>query len=123
VNSSRPYLIRAIYQWIVDNGCTPQILVDVQCEGVQVPMQFAANDQIVLNIAPAAVKNLELGDEWVRFNARFNAKPHDVIVPVQSIQAMMARENGVGMSFPTDDYKSPPPKDEKPTRPSLKLVK
>ena len=103
MNSSRPYLLRAIHQWIVDNDCTPYLLVNAWGEGVQVPMDYVENDKIVLNVGPSAAHRLELGDDAVTFDARFGGKPMSVIAPIGSILAIYARENGQGMLFTEDD--------------------
>lgn len=95
----RPYLLRAFYDWLVDNQLTPHLVVDVICPGVQVPMEFARDGQIILNIAPHAVGNLELGDDEVRFNARFGGIPRQVSVSMAAVQAIYARENGAGSLF------------------------
>ncbi len=96
-----PYLIRAIYDWCSDQGFTPHILVDTSIEGVVVPHQLVENDSIVLNIQSTAVRSLELGNEWVIFNARFSGKPMDVSIPVGAVRAIFARENGLGCAFET----------------------
>lgn len=97
MTSSRPYLLRAIYEWIVDNGHTPHIVVAAEMESVQVPRQFVDNGVIVLNLAPSAVRELELGNERVSFSARFAGSAQYVSVPMAAIQAIYARENGQGM--------------------------
>lgn len=128
MTSSRPYLIRALYQWIVDNGVTPYILVDAEVEGVDVPAQYIQDNKIVLNIAPMAVQGLTLGDEVISFSARFSGKSVNLLVPTQAVMAIYARENGQGMMFneepgsPTPPDDSGPDKDEK-SRPSLRVVK
>mgnify|MGYP006423818239 CR=1 FL=1 len=99
MNSSRPYLVRALHEWILDNGTTPHLVVDASLSGVQVPMDYVANGQIVLNISPSAVKGLHLGDDAVEFNARFGGVPVNVHVPVYAVMAIYARENGQGMVF------------------------
>ena len=121
MTSSRPYLIRAVYEWIADNDLTPQIVVDAQQEQVRVPTAFVREGKIVLNIAPTAVHGLRLGNEWVEFSARFQGTPFDVVVPVHAVLAIMARENGTGMSFPETHSDRPPPESRK--KPSLKVVK
>jgi len=127
MTSNRPYLIRAIWQWVADNGLTPYILVDANAEQVQVPTQFVEDGRIVLNISSSAVLDLNMDDEFVSFNARFSGAPMDVFVPVSSVLGIYARENGQGMLFPENEAESVPPEPEKPapapTRPSLKLVK
>lgn len=95
----RPYLLRAFYDWLLDNQLTPHLVVDVTCPGVMVPMEYARDDQIVLNITPTAVGNLEMGDDAVRFNARFGGVPRQVYVPLASVMAIYARENGAGTMF------------------------
>ncbi|QCR37337.1 ClpXP protease specificity-enhancing factor [Nissabacter sp. SGAir0207] len=95
----RPYLLRAFYDWLLDNQLTPHLVVDVTRPGVMVPMEFARDGQIVLNIAPRAVGNLELGTDDVRFNARFGGVPRQVNVPIAAVLAIYARENGAGTMF------------------------
>ena len=95
----RPYLLRAFYDWLLDNQLTPHLVVDVTMPGVMVPMEFARDGQIVLNVAPRAVGNLELGNDDVRFNARFGGVPRNVFVPIAAVLAIYARENGAGTMF------------------------
>lgn len=97
MSPTRPYLIRAMYDWIVDNRCTPHLLVDAAFEGVSVPRQYVENGVIVLNMAPSAVRDLELGNELISFSARFAGTPQDIRVPVPAVQAIYARENGQGI--------------------------
>ena len=123
---SRPYIIRAIYEWIVDNDCTPHLLVDANGEHVTVPTAYVSDGQIVLNISPTAVVSLQMGNEAVSFNGRFGGQPVDIYVPVASVMGIYARENGQGMIFEAEPSPEPPP--DKPTapergRPSLKVVK
>lgn len=127
---SRPYLVRALHQWILDNQCTPYILVDTSMANVSVPEEFVENNQIVLNISPAAVKELLMDDEGVSFNARFGGIPMAVFAPSMAILAIYARENGQGMMFgseagvPSSDQPPPPPPSSPQTgKPSLKIVK
>ena len=121
MTSSRPYLLRAVYEWIADNDLTPQIVVDAQRERVQVPSAYVREGKIVLNVSPSAVRGLELGNEWVEFSARFDGTAFDVVVPVDAVLAIMARENGTGMSFPEPRRDEPPPEPQR--RPHLKVVK
>jgi stringent starvation protein B len=131
VNSSRPYLLRALYEWIVDNGCTPHIIVDATLPGVDVPEQYVKDGQIVLNLSPSAVIELQLGDESVSFNGRFGGRPTDVFIPVAAVLGVYARENGQGMAFEAEEDSGPEPDDggNAPTplrrggKPSLKVVK
>ncbi|MGG2140943.1 ClpXP protease specificity-enhancing factor [Symbiopectobacterium sp. RP] len=95
----RPYLLRAFYDWLLDNQLTPHLVVDVSLPGVMVPMEFARDGKIVLNIAPRAVGGLELADDSVRFNARFGGVPRQVYVPMAAVLAIYARENGAGTMF------------------------
>jgi stringent starvation protein B len=95
----RPYLLRAFYDWLLDNQLTPHLVVDVMRPDVQVPMEFARDGQIVLNIAPRAVGNLQLGDSDVSFSARFGGVPRQVLVPMAAVLAIYARENGAGTMF------------------------
>ena len=95
----RPFMLRAFYDWLLDNELTPHLVVDATLQGVRVPMEFVQDGQIILNVAPRAVGNLELGDDEVTFSARFGGRPHLVIVPLYAVQAIYARENGAGTMF------------------------
>ncbi|PWI34677.1 ClpXP protease specificity-enhancing factor [Vibrio albus] len=99
----RPYMLRAFYEWLVDNELTPHLVVDATMQGVRVPTEFVQDGQIILNLAPRAVGNLEMGNEAVTFNARFGGRPHSVIVPLYAVQAIYARENGAGTMFEPED--------------------
>ena len=137
MSSSRPYLIRAFYEWILDNNCTPYILVNAGWVGVDVPEEHIKDGQIVLNISPAAVQNLLISNEAIEFNGRFSGIARVVYAPVAAIMGIYARENGQGMIFepetqrpdPTDpggDDGSPPDSPEpesKSKKPSLRVVK
>ena len=125
--STRPYLIRALYEWILDNDLTPYLLVDSEVGGVEVPRQSVSNGKIVLNIAPSAVCDLKLGNDRVSFKARFNGMRYDVAVPVGAVEAILAKESGSGMVF-TEEEDKIDPRPELSPRPSsakltLKLVK
>lgn len=122
----RPYLIRAIYEWIVDNAMTPYILVDAEHEGVNVPRHYVQEGKIVLNIRPQAVTGLVLGDKAITFQARFGGTPMAVEIPVNAVLAIYAKETGKGMIFDEETDATPPPApkgEEKPKRPTLKVVK
>ncbi|AGY92501.1 hypothetical protein SPICUR_07705 [Spiribacter curvatus] len=106
---SRPYLIRGLYEWIVDNGLTPHLLVNAEGEGVDAPVEYADAGQLVLNVAPAAVRGLDLGNDWLGFSARFGGRPRQVSVPVAEVLAIYARENGRGMLFTPEDHDNDPP--------------
>lgn len=95
----RPYLLRAFYEWLLDNQLTPHVVVDITLPDVQVPLEYARDGQIVLNIAPRAVGNLELTNDAVRFSARFGGVPRQVYVPMAAVLAIYARENGAGTMF------------------------
>lgn len=115
MTSSRPYLIRALYEWIVENDCTPCLLVDATWPGACVPAQFAKDGQIVLNISPMAVRDLEMGNESVAFLARFNGEACHVCVPVAAVSAVYARENGQGTVFDPEQAEDEPPQEAAPT--------
>ena len=97
--STRPYLIRALYEWCTDNGFTPYVAVRVD-DSVQVPREFVHDGEIVLNISFDATSSLQLGNDFIEFKARFGGKPRDILVPVGRVIAIYARENGQGMAFP-----------------------
>ncbi|MCB1629548.1 MAG: ClpXP protease specificity-enhancing factor [Xanthomonadales bacterium] len=142
MTSTRPYLLRALYQWVLDNDCTPHVLIDASMSGVQVPASVVKDGQVVLNISPTAVAHLDLGNEAISLNARFGGVSHRVRAPVGAVLALYARENGQGMMFPPEQAEAdtavesveespgpvigddsnpvqPPPRG----RPSLKIVK
>ena len=139
MTSHRPYLVRALNEWILDNNCTPYILVNAQAEGVEVPQDFVKDGQIVLNISPVAVQGLVLNNEGLEFSGRFGGIPTHVYVPIDAVMGIYARENGQGMIFEYQNEPppvSPPPSggkggDEPPPapkpkpkgKPSLKVVK
>ncbi len=125
MSSNQPYLLRALYDWIVDNSLTPYVLVNAEAEQVDVPSQYIDNGKIVLNISPVAVSSLELANDYVMFNARFSGKPTDVSFPVSAVLAVYAKENGQGMVFNESTNEPPPaPEPDKPSAGShLKLVK
>jgi stringent starvation protein B len=102
MTSHRPYLLRALYEWIADNDMTPHLLVDAGQPGVQVPPHTIRDGKVVLNIAARAVSTLELGNDAVRFTARFGGVSHPVSVPVSAVLAIYARETGQGMALPED---------------------
>ncbi len=141
MTSSRPYLVRALHEWILDNDGTPHIVVDASVQGVQVPMDYVANGQIVLNISPSAVKGLMIDNGGVEFNARFGGVPVNVHVPIRAVMAIYARENGQGMVFgrepgspdpdgdgydepsPTEDDGSSGGEEGERKKPNLKVIK
>jgi stringent starvation protein B len=107
MTSNRPYLLRAIYDWISDNGLTPYVLVDAAQPGVRVPAHVVKNGQVVLNLAMRAVANLDLGNDRIAFEARFSGVSQSIVIPVQSVLALYAQENGQGMMFPADENDTP----------------
>lgn len=109
MTSNRPYLVRAIHEWIGDNNLTPYLLVDAAWPGVLVPPQAAKDGRVVLNIAPRAVVGLDIGKDWISFSARFGGVSHRVEVPLGSVLAIYAQENGQGMMFPAEDAPQAPP--------------
>lgn len=151
MTSSRPYIARALYDWIVDNNCTPYILVDAARNGVEVPREYVKDGQIVLNVSPSAVRALHMGNDIITFDGRFGGEALTIVVPLDALMAIYARENGQGMVFEVEPYhadevgeeevqpgleavtpgpkvvESEPPSEDKPPRkpgrPSLKVVK
>lgn len=131
LKGSRPYFIRAIYEWIVDADLTPYVLVDANWPGCDVPQDLAADGEIVLNIKPSAVLDLVLGNEAVLFSARFGGRPMAIQVPVGAVLRVFAKETGEGLFFDPSEYSPEPPpnaavdsqeKAAKP-RPFLSVVK
>src|SRR5687768_15279233 len=112
--STRPYLIRALYDWCTDNGLTPYVAVAVD-ETVQVPREYVKNNEIVLNISYDATSSLKLGNDFIEFKARFAGTAREIMVPVSRVIAIYARENGQGMAFPVPVAGAPA---EEPAKPS-----
>lgn len=125
MKSSRPYLVRALYEWILDNACTPYLLVDATVAGVEVPQQYVKNGQIVLNVAPGAVAGIDMSNDDIRFRGRFSGVAIDVFVPIGAVLGIYARENGQGMVFEPEQAPPPSPSDDEPRsgKPSLRVVK
>ncbi len=145
MTSSRSYIARALYDWILDNNCTPYILVDANCKGVFVPGEYVKDGQIVLNVSPTAVRALVIGNDMVTFDGRFGGEALTITVPVEALMAIYARENGQGMVFEIEPQDEPDileapeeltvvesvdselpsesSRPKKPGRPSLKVVK
>lgn len=115
--STRPYLIRALHDWCTDNGFTPYLAVYVD-ETVQVPVEYVKNREIVLNVSFEATSGLQLGNEFVEFKARFGGVPRDILVPVDHVVAIYARENGQGMAFPVPIEASSAPAAASPPEPA-----
>lgn len=127
MTSNKPYMIRATHEWILDNHCTPYVVLIADYPGVEVPQQFVRDGQITLNVSPSAVRELELTNEHISFTARFGGVPTYVVGPMGAIMAIFAKENGQGMGFelevPTPPTEPTPPTDIAGKRPSLKVVK
>ncbi len=122
MSSSRPYLVRALNEWIVDNGLTPYIVCNAGYPGVEVPQHYVENGKIVLNISPQAVQGLSMNNDETTFSARFGGVETFVRVPMLAIMAIYARENGQGMVFVDEGGQPPPEPEPEPRKPSLKLV-
>ncbi|SRR5690554_3322927 len=129
---TRPYFLRAVYQWIIDNDATPFLAVDAQLPGVNVPQEFVEDGQITLNLSPSAIAHLQMENSHVEFNARFSGTPRNIYIPMAAILGIYAKENGQGMAFPeeyladaslADDEGPEPPEPPKPGRPTLTVVK
>lgn len=134
MRSRRPYLLRAMHEWMVDTGQTPYVLVDARQPGVEVPAAYVQDGKIVLNVSPNAAHRLVLGNETLNFDARFAGTPHHISVPIPAVLAVYARETGQGMMFGMEDEQSGTTGvereggkgdggDRPKGKPSLKLVK
>lgn len=127
LTSTKPYFIRAFYEWIADNSLTPYLLVDAQSTSVDVPSNCIVEGKIVLNISPSAIRDLRLHNDCVAFKARFSGVPYDINLPMAAIEAIYAKENGKGMVFPPEEVaEAGEATDLAPTTPKdrhLKLVK
>jgi stringent starvation protein B len=133
VRSRRPYLLRAMHEWISDSNQTPHIVVDASMEGVEVPRQYVQGGKIILNVSSNATSMLSLGNDVVRFRARFGAATYDVSVPIGAVLGIYARETGQGMIFSEADSPPQPPTppsepaptggESKRTKPTLKVIK
>ena len=130
-HSKRPYLIRAMHEWMADNGHTPHVVVDASIDGVSVPREHVKDGKIILNISHSAAHNLKLSNNSVSFRARFSGVPFDVWVPIASVLGIYAKETGQGMIFSQGVDRPEPPEPESPddrinvrsTRSHLKVVK
>lgn len=142
MRSNQPYLLRAFYDWIVDNQCTPYIIVDAFHEGTEVPQEFVKDGQIVLNIAPRAVTNFDMSGDAITFSTRFGGVPVELFLPFSAVLGIYAQENGKGMMFSCEDKNDPTPppspinnsalvkksassesSDQSKSKPSLRVVK
>ncbi len=124
--SRRPYLVRAMHEWMTDNAQTPHLVVDAGVAGTEVPKAFVRDGRITLNVSWQAAQGLKLGNEWIEFAARFGGVPQQVRVPVAAVLGIYARETGQGMLF-QDEGDAPPPATPSPDdtggRPKLRVVK
>lgn len=124
MTSLKPYLIRSIYEWILDNELTPHLLVDADSADAILPSDFIEDGKIVLNVRPEAIQGMTMGNEEIEFNARFSGKPMHIVVPVKGVMAIYAKENGKGMIFDQDDHEGDePPPARTPPKPRLRVVK
>jgi len=119
----KPYLIRSIYTWIIDNQLTPHLLVDAQNPESVLPKDFIENGKIVLNIRPEATQGLTLDNDKIQFSARFSGESIHITVPTVAVLAIYAKENGKGMIFDQEEDNETPPPEDKPARPQLRVVK
>ena len=117
MTSSVPYLLRAIYEWIVDNNQTPYLVVDATMEGVEVPSEHVSDGQIVLNVSGNAVRELQMTNDYVMFSARFSGVAWNIVVPVDAVLGIITRENGEGMWFPREETPPETPDDDGPGSP------
>jgi stringent starvation protein B len=142
MTSNRPYLVRAMFDWLVDNDCTPHIVVNAYYPEVSVPQQYISKGQIILNIAPRATTNFVMDNEAIAFSTRFGGVPTQLYIPTMAVMGIYARENGQGLMFEMDEVdgvsstldedgdgqpEPPKPRNKGPNgskpKPSLKVVK
>lgn len=137
MTSNQPYLLRALYEWISDNGMTPHLVVDATVDGVRVPSSAVSEGKVILNVASQAVRDLHMGNDEVGFLARFGGASHAIQIPIAAVRAIYARETGEGMAFNAQDLApdadsadarqgqppapNDPPPDEPPPRPGAHL--
>ena len=125
--SRRPYLVRAMHEWMTENGQTPHLVVDAGLPGTDVPKAFVRDGRITLNVGWQATQGLKLGNEWIEFAARFGGVPQQVRVPIGAVLGIYARETGQGMLFQDEGDATPPPTAPSPedsgSRPKLRVVK
>ena len=128
MNSSRPYLINALIDWIADNDCAPFVIVAADVDGVEVPAEYVEGNRIVLNISPRAVRNFGIADGAMTFDSRFGGRPFRVVAPLAAVVAVYAKETGQGMAFEVGTTSLRPtggdtPRRDGETRPTLTLVR
>ena len=126
MTSSVPYLLRAINEWILDNGFTPYLILDPTVEDTCVPMEYVKDGQIVLNISASAIRGLVIGDDHIAFSGRFGGVPHEIYASMDAVMGIVAKENGEGMWFPREESQPEPPPERvkrRPGPPDLKVIK
>lgn len=109
LGSQKPYFIRAIFDWLVDNNLTPYLSVDASYPDTQVPDEFVSEGKIVMNIAPDAVRNFHSDNDWISFSARFSGKPMEIFIPIAAVMGIYAQENNEGLFFSSDPNSTPDP--------------
>lgn len=122
LTSNKPYLLRAIYEWVLDNDATPHVLISAIDSRVDVPQQFVEDDKIILNISPSAANNMLIDSDGISFSARFGGKPFTIYSPIESVLALYASETGEGMSFEEEILDDMPPDGPDDQPPSPKSV-
>lgn len=125
MTSLKPYLIRSVYDWIVDNDLTPHLLVNADHNKGMLPIDYVEDGKIVLNLRPQAIQGLSLGNDVIEFNAKFNGKPMQIAASVNAVMAIYAKENGKGLVFDleNDGGNETPPEKQLPNKPTLRVVK
>ncbi len=128
MTSNRPYLVRALFDWIIDNNCTPYIVLSAELPGVDVPLEYVEDGKIVLNVSPTAVMDLNIANDTLSFDGRFAGRPHSITAPIGGLLAIYAKETGQGMAFEaeSDDGSPGTPSGEPSGAPSgghLKVVR
>lgn len=118
ITPTRPYMVRAIYQWIEDNALTPYLMVDATAENVQVPTEHVQDGRIVLNIASRATGNMSMENDYIHFSARFGGVSQDIWVPLTAVMGIYAKENSQGMFFDPKEYENYQPEEESQASPS-----
>ena len=129
ITLKQPYLVRAMHEWMTDNGQTPHLVVAVEGDGIEIPRQYVRDGKIILNVSYAAAHNLDLGNDWIIFEARFAGNPQRVRIPISAVLGIYARETGHGMIFSEEENQVQPgpisvkAEVDKPNRAHLKVVK
>ena len=119
LTSNKPYLLRAIYEWVVDNDATPHVVLHADNPLVEVPQQFVENGKIVLNVSPSAAKDLLIDNNGLSFSARFGGKPYSIFAPIGAVLALYASETSEGLSFDPEEFDDSTPPDDEPPKAHL----